>query len=148
MTKPLPVQGAGRQPFHDDRIDMEGLRAAGRAAKEARCVRRQVGAAIYNYLGWWLTDGHNGAPEKSKLDCLAGDCPRGNASYDEVPAYSDYGNCIAVHAELRALLRVTPLSRINGVMYITDAPCHGCGLALSESGLYRVVWPGGSRLLT
>ena len=58
-------------------------------------------------------------------DCLEGACPRGQLSYDEVPGLGDYarpgtpGFCIAIHAEVNALLFSTRDTK-GAVAYITD----------------------------
>lgn len=52
--------------------------------------------------------------------------------------------CIAVHAEMNALLDVSDRSRLVGAtMYITDQPCAGCLKILKNTEIKTFVWPGG-----
>jgi dCMP deaminase len=80
--------------------------------------------------------------------CLEGACPRGALDYDAVPGLGDYdrpgtpGFCIAIHAEVNALLFATRDTK-GASAYITDPPCPGCRKALAAAGIVRAVWPGG-----
>jgi dCMP deaminase len=60
-----------------------------------------------------------------------------------VPAYSDYDNCIANHAEVNALLYADRSKVEGGTLYITAEPCTGCRKVIANSGVLRVVWPEG-----
>lgn len=61
------------------------------------------------------------------------------SSYDTGP-----GTCIAVHAEMNALLDVSDRSRLVGAtMYITEQPCAGCLKILKNTEIKTFVWPGG-----
>ena len=65
-----------------------------------------------------------------------------------MPGLGDYdrpgtpGFCIAIHAEVNALLFSTRDTK-GAVAYITDEPCPGCRKALAAAGIERVVWPQG-----
>lgn len=69
-------------------------------------------------------------------------CPQAVApgsSYDTGP-----GTCIAVHAEMNALLDVSDRRRLVGAtMYITEQPCGGCLKILKNTQIKTFVWPGG-----
>lgn len=126
--------------------DEQGVIAALAVALRADCTRRRVGAVIVDTSGRTVGTGRNGAPP-GRPGCLtAGACPRGRASYDQIAAGSSYasgqaGACIALHAEVNALLHSDPIRRRGGTIYITDAPCDPCSTALAGSGLARAVWP-------
>ncbi len=61
------------------------------------------------------------------------------SSYDTGP-----GMCIAVHAEMNALLDVSDRGRLLGAtMYITEQPCGGCLKILKNTEIKTFVWPGG-----
>ena len=66
-----------------------------------------------------------------------------------MPGLGDYdrpgtpGFCIAIHAEVNALLFATRDTK-GATAYITDPPCPGCRKALAAAGIVRAVWPGGS----
>lgn len=140
----------------------------------ADCTRRKVGAVIVEESGHRIIGaGYNGGPSGGK-SCLKGECPRGRhfrygasgswrkrgdpleqcfcgkpwpcdeavepgSSYDTGP-----GACVAVHAEMNALLDVWDKARLAGAaMYVTDEPCDGCRKHLANTPLRAVVWPGG-----
>ena len=68
---------------------------------------------------------------------------------DAVPGLGAYdrpgtpGFCIAIHAEVNALLFATRDTK-GATAYITDPPCPGCRKALAAAGIIRVVWPDGT----
>lgn len=112
----------------------------------AKCTRRRVGAVLVHEHRIIAT-GYNGAAP-GRPDCLEGACPRGRLGYAEVPAFSDYdvpgapGFCIAIHAEVNALLFATR-DTAGCTAYVTDQPCPGCRKALAAAGVVRAVWPDG-----
>lgn len=122
-----------------------GIAAA--VAARAKCTRRRVGAVLVLDRRIIAT-GYNGAAP-GVPDCLEGACPRGQLGYDVVPGLGDYdrpgtpGFCIAIHAEVNALLFATRDTK-GAWAYITDPPCPGCRKALAAAGIVRVVWPDGS----
>lgn len=64
---------------------------------------------------------------------------------DAVPPGSSYdtgpGACVAVHAELNAILDVSDRNRLVGsTLYITAAPCDGCLKIIKNTGIARVVY--------
>jgi dCMP deaminase len=118
------------------------------ASKRADCIRRQVGAVILSPDHLVIGTGYNGT-RAGAVGCLAGGCPRGLLSYDEVKEFSDYnavgtpGYCISTHAEPNAMLHASgPLE--GCLMAITDQPCEGCRKLIYNAGLIRVIWPTGS----
>lgn len=122
--------------------DDYGLALAKAASTRADCTRRKVGAVILDIDHRVIAAGYNGAGPGGQ-SCLAGECPRGKLTYDQVPAGSSYdtgaGSCIATHAEANCLLYSDPLRRQGGTMYVTDAPCDGCFRLLRNSGLAQVI---------
>lgn len=136
-------QATGHERITDDE---QGVLAAMALCLRADCTRRRVACIVVDAHGRVLGAGRNGAPP-GRPGCLtAGACPRGRLSMTEVPANSSYatgraGECIAVHAELNALLFSDPVARRGGVAYVTDAICDDCSKHLAGSGLARTVWP-------
>jgi dCMP deaminase len=129
-------------------LDEWSLGIAKANSVRADCVRRQVGAIIYNTNGHIIAMGYNGT-RAGVPGCLAGACPRGRLSYDEVKEFSDYnavgtpGYCISTHAEVNCLIHA--YAPVQGcTMAITDQPCEGCRKAIYNAGLIRVIWPTGS----
>jgi len=122
------------------------LNIAQAVSARAKCTRRTVGAVLVVDRRIIAT-GYNGAAP-GLPDCLEGACPRGQLGYDEVPELGDYdrpgtrGFCIAIHAEVNALLFATRDTK-GATAYIPDPPCAGCRKALAAAGIVRAVWPNG-----
>ena len=104
----------------------------------ADCTRAQHGAVIVRNRRI-VSTGYNGSPPGGP-SCLAGECPRGLLTEDELPSNSaDYSNCIALHAEQNAIA----YAREPGdTVYVTGEPCDMCGKLIRAAGITRVVWPG------
>lgn len=119
-----------------------GIAAA--VAARADCRRRKVGAILVNADHRHRGSGYNGARSHGP-SCLAGECPRGLLSAQEVAPGSSYdtgaGACIAIHAEQNLIMDTTPDERRDGTVYITCAPCDGCRRMLEGSGVSRIVCP-------
>jgi dCMP deaminase len=127
------------------------------------CTRRQVGAVILDAQRRICGAGYNGAAPGAP-SCLDGACPRGQhyeVSYgpndpgcacgdpwpcpDAVAPGSSYdtgpGACIAVHAELNALLDVSDRSRLDGaILFVTAVPCEGCLKILKNTRIELVAY--------
>lgn len=126
--------------------DEWALGIAQAVAARGDCRRRQVGAVILDAQRRVLSVGYNGAFPGGP-SCLAGECPRGLLGNDRLAPGSSYdtgpGSCVAIHAELNALLFSDPVRRLGGTLYVTAEPCGGCLRPIRGSGLARVVWPEG-----
>jgi deoxycytidylate deaminase len=55
---------------------------------------------------------------------------------------SCYSNCVAIHAELNALLYCDRSDLPGSTLYVTRKPCYGCMKAIYASGVSKVVSPG------
>lgn len=136
------MMSAGTVPDWDDYF----VAIATAVGARGKCTRRQVGCvlALDRRI---IATGYNGAAP-GLPDCLEGACPRGRQDYTQVAPQSDYdtpgsaGFCIAIHAEVNALLHSTRDTK-GAVAYITDEPCPGCRKALAAAGIVRAIWPGG-----
>lgn len=122
--------------------DEWGLLLAKAVASRADCTRRQVGAVLMRPDHTIVSTGYNGSPAGGP-SCLAGECPRGLLSYSELPPDSSYDKtgCVAVHAELNAILRASWDEMNGATLFITDAPCEGCARAIAGTPIARVVFP-------
>ena len=128
--------------------DQWALGIAQAVAARADCTRRQVGAVVMAADRRIVGTGYNGAPAGKPGCASAGACPRGQLSYDALPANSPYvgGNvepknvCTALHAEENAILHTPLVERAGSTMYVTCAPCPNCARLLAGSGVVRVVW--------
>lgn len=129
------------------------------------CTRGQVGAVIVDAQNRIVGAGYNGTYGGGP-NCLGGACPRGQhylpydspgfcacgkewthpeGCPDAVESGSSYdtgpGACIAVHAELNALLDVSDRKRLeSSELYVTAPPCDGCLKILRNTQIYRILW--------
>lgn len=124
--------------------DEYGLSMATTAALRADCTRRRVGAALMSADHSIISMGYNGGPSKGP-SCLAGECPRGTLSFDQLPSDSAYdtggGTCVALHAEWNVLLRTAWHQFEGSTLYVTEQPCHICSVMITGTKIARVVAP-------
>jgi deoxycytidylate deaminase len=119
----------------------------------SRCVRRKVGAVLFDREGKFLSYGANINPPQQPCD--EGFCPRGLKSMEEVPAYAPYVDCTATHAEVVAVrlarerlgasgwLADRPFGVLTGgTLVVTDKPCDQCAAYLTPFHL-NIYWPEG-----
>lgn len=104
--------------------------------QKADCSRRKVGAVL-TFNGVVVGAGYNALPAGS---CEAGDCPRGQMSYEEQPADVDYeaSGCVSLHAEDNALAEAGPLA-VGATMYVSEWPCPRCVTRLQDAGVVEVI---------
>ena len=124
------------------------LGVATAVSERGDCRRSRVGAILVDKRRRIRGSGYNGA-EPGGPSCLAGECPRGLRSYDEVAPLSSYAetgpaSCIALHAEQNLVLYSSPEDRDGGSVFITREPCDPCLRMLKGSGVINIVWPTGS----
>lgn len=130
--------------------DLYFLAIAETVSTRADCRRRTVGCVIVKDHRIMST-GYNGGPSGGP-SCLAGECPRGLLTYDQVEGLADYdrpgtpGYCVAVHAEVNAVVYAGWNEARGATAYITDPPCPGCRKVLAAAGIARVLWPSGEWL--
>lgn len=123
-------------------------------AARGTCQRRLVGAIIVDGDKRVLSMGFNGPPkgfphcgelrridvsthsmrdqfvlaaEQSPVACLGFDDPKGDTS-----------RCMAVHAEINALLTCSELRHARK-MYVSCSPCRNCALAIANTEIRHVV---------
>lgn len=117
------------------------LDVADATANIVKCNKRKVGAVIVTRDNRIVATGYNGAPrgfnDKGDADCRQF-CPA--AQMNLAAKANDYQNCVAVHAEINALLHADRLSMDSGSVYISCAPCMSCAKAIANSGLVQVFW--------
>lgn len=111
------------------------LNIARAVAERSDCERDKVGAVVVGRDRRIRATGYNGAPS-GKPGCSS--CPRRLS--DSRPG-SCYSNCVAIHAELNALLFCDRQDLPGSTLYVTRSPCYGCTKAISAAGVSRVVTP-------
>jgi dCMP deaminase len=115
----------------------------------ADCTRARYGAVIvkdHRIVSTGYNGGRPGGPS-----CLAGECPRGRFTKDELPGSHrgnhDYTDCIALHAEANAIAYCSRSDMIGGTIYIAgmadNRPCDMCSKLIQAAGIERVVSDGG-----
>ena len=103
------------------------------------CSRRQVGAVVVKDR-MVLGEGFNGIVS-GKTHCVDGGCPRGQFSYEDVPAGTDYNDvpCYAIHAEANALYRAGLDAAHGATLYVNAEPCTQCSALIERFGIKGVV---------
>lgn len=117
------------------------LNIARAVAQRSDCERDNVGAVVVGIDRRIRATGYNGAPS-GQPGC--GSCPRRLS--DSSPG-SCYSNCVAIHAELNALLFCDRQDLPGSTLYVTREPCYGCLKAIKAAGITKVVTPDGVRLV-
>lgn len=125
----------GERPSWDE----WALRIAEVVSTRADCTRSQVGAVLLSHDHRVLSVGYNGVIAGVPGCMTAGNCPRGQMSYAQVKADSDYSNCIAEHAERNALSHADPKELPHSTLYVTRKPCPACTTLIEACGISRVV---------
>lgn len=106
------------------------------AALFSTCGKRQYFAVIVDHKGHILGTGYNGGPSGAK-HCEDGGCPR---FIERTTPFSDYDNCIAVHAEANAILHSDYSARLHGsTLYVNGPPCYSCAKLIMNSGISTLV---------
>jgi dCMP deaminase len=100
------------------------------------CVRRRIGAVIVSKDNRIVSTGYNGPPANYGGGQCGETCPRGLGLVEASP---DYDACIALHAEMNALLFADRSRFEGGTIYVSSSCCIGCARMISTSGLDRVV---------
>ena len=110
------------------------------------CSKGKYFAIITDITGRVAGTGYNGGPAGTQ-HCIDGGCPR---AVNGVPSGTPYdygpGFCIAIHAEMNALLYSEVGRRRGGTLYVNGTPCVGCAKAIANSGISRVVFSHDERL--
>lgn len=103
------------------------------AGTRSNCLSRQVGCILVDKSNRVLATGYNGVP-RGFPHCDAGGCPRLGAEPGQ-----DLHKCLAIHAEMNALLFCSDVDKIT-TAYITTSPCLTCAVMLLNTGCQRIVF--------
>ena len=82
-----------------------------------------------------VATGYNGVPS-GFTHCTDGGCPRASQTTHQGGSYED---CLALHAESNALLRVSRHECEGAVLYVNGLPCWDCAKLIVGSGIETVV---------
>lgn len=118
-------------------------------AARADCRRARFGAVIVDTHHRIVATGYNGSPPGGK-SCLAGECPRGLKTHEELPGHDsgnhDYSDCISLHAECNAVANSSAERCRGATIYIGRLdgdplpPCDMCSKMIQAAGIARVVY--------
>ena len=101
-------------------------------ASRATCPRRQVAAILVDERGKLVSIGYNGVPA-GLPHCIDTPCAgAGDAS-------GDTSRCIAIHAEVNAMLQAQASRRHPHTLFCSTTPCFNCAKMLIAEGVRRVV---------
>lgn len=105
-------------------------------SQRSGCNKRHVGAVIVKN-NRVLATGYNSAPYGVKECCDKGYCLRQGSHQGE-----NLGTCMAVHAEMNAILQCAKLGiACNGAkIYITTHPCIHCLKAIINAGIEEIIY--------
>ena len=112
-------------------FDTYCLSIAELVSKRSTCARRAVGCVLTDTKNHIVATGYNGVP-KGFAHCINKPCD--GATY---PSGEGLDFCMAVHAEINALLQLR--SDDNLTCYLTTTPCVQCAKAICNSNIKRIV---------
>jgi len=122
--------------------DQYFLGIAEAVSARADCSRRKVGAVVVRENRIVAT-GYNGTSPGAP-GCLAGACPRATSDVEPGSSYdTGPGRCIAVHAELNAILYAGIDGCKGSTLYVTSKPCEGCMKLISAAQISTLIWRRG-----
>ena len=120
------------------------LRIAAEVAQGSTCLRRQYGAVIVRE-DEIIATGYNGSPRGEANCCDLGSCWREN---NGIPHGQQYERCVAVHAEMNAIISAPRRDMIGSTLYlagfqdgkpIKPEPCLICRRLIQNAGIKEVV---------
>lgn len=130
------------------------LGIAAEIAKGSTCLRRQYGAIIVRE-DEIIATGYNGAPRGEDNCCDVGACWR---EAHGIPHGQQYEKCVAVHAEMNAIISAARRDMIGSTLYLVGfengkpiqaEPCLICAKLIKNAGIAEVisemVSPGGTQ---
>lgn len=120
--------------------DVTWMQIAKDIGQRSRCSRDQVGAVIVSADNRVIATGYNGPPANFSIDKHAmcrSFCPR--AKLDQaLTRSSDYKDCVAIHAEMNAILCTTRDQMLNAHLYVNSPVCWNCAKVIANSGINSI----------
>jgi len=120
------------------------LGIAAEIAKASTCLRRQYGAIIVRE-DEIIATGYNGAPRGDDNCCDVGECWRESHG---IPHGEQYEKCVAVHAEMNAIISAARRDMIGSTLYLVGfengkpikaEPCLICAKLIKNAGIAEVI---------
>jgi deoxycytidylate deaminase len=119
----------------------EWLAACDRYASKYWCTHRNVGAIIVKGDDI-VAYGRNTMPGHQL--CTDGGCPRGQLPKGQ--GQPDYGDCVAVHAEMNAIIHAGILLCRNSLMVVNSLPCFLCCRLARGAELAAIIYKHEDRI--
>ena len=128
------------------RIDKKAyyLGIASQVATRSTCLRRQYGAVIVKD-DEVIATGYNGSPRGEANCCDVGSCWR---EENNIPHGERYEMCVAVHAEMNAIISASRREMLGSTMYLAGLengnpipaePCLICRRLIQNAGIAEVI---------
>lgn len=99
------------------------------------CGKRKYAAVLIDGDDHIVGIGYNGGPRGS-VHCEDGGCPR---YIEDSPNGSNYDNCIAIHAEVNAIIHSNYSSKPKKI-YVNGPPCFSCAKIIVNSTIKHVYY--------
>lgn len=103
------------------------------AKQRSTCPRRQVSAIIVDKNHIILATGYNGTP-RGITNCTEKGCGGKN----DIPGNTE--NCMAVHAEINAILSLQGNYDRSYKMYVSTFPCFNCAKIICNTDIEEIVY--------
>jgi dCMP deaminase len=115
------------------------MRVAVNIGQRSKCVRDQVGAVIISNDNRVIASGYNGPPATLFVrdGGCDGFCPRARLD-TAMPKSTDYSDCVAVHAEMNAMMCTTREQMKDAQLFVNSPVCWSCAKVVANSGIKRV----------
>lgn len=123
------------------------LKLASDLSARSTCIRRKYGAVIVSRDNRVVSTGYNGSAAGEDNCCDTGKCVRRELN---VPAGERYELCVAVHAEMNAIINCNPADMKGGTLYIygynddgtvaSGKPCMMCARVIKNAKIKEVVY--------
>jgi len=120
------------------------LEIAKKVSARSTCIRRKYGAVIVKD-GRIVSTGYNGSARDEDNCCDTGKCARKELN---VPAGERYELCVAVHAEMNAIINCSPENLKGSTIYIAGfnedgsvasaEPCMMCSRAIKNAKITKL----------
>jgi dCMP deaminase len=113
------------------RIDKETyfIELAMQVAKRSTCILRRVGSVVVND-NMLISAGYNGPPA-GMPHCQ---------SCDRQTTGKDLNKCIAIHAEVNAIIEALKTNKKFNTIYTTTEPCFDCSKLIVASGITKIIY--------
>jgi dCMP deaminase len=106
--------------------------------QRSKCSRAKVGTVIVDRFNRVIATGYAGPPATMpvRTDSCYDWCERARTT---PTPQAEYGDCVATHSEMNALLFGDKRDMSGGTLYCNGCICYPCAKVIANSGVERVV---------